>query len=289
MDRMNILVSSNDDYVMPLCVLLQSLFDTNPGSCDVWFLESGLSSDSRAVIDGLAARHGAAVTYVAVGDDEFAGLPTKKYISRETYFRLLAAQLLPASVDRVLWLDADMVVNGPIDGFYRTDFEGAAVVACPHGPAMRETIASDCELLGIDRPEQYFNAGVMLCNLAVWREMDVPGRIAQVAAQPRKMMFPGQDFTNLIFCGRVKTADWRIWNCMIHSVEPHEIPELARTAKIIHFVGSAKPWRFFDIPFADIWRSWYDKSPFADEPLRLTSHAKMRALYERMQSKGKHL
>ena len=282
---MNILVSTNDNYVMPLSVLLTSLFDTNERPMTVYLLWADLSEESRELLKRLVEGRGHALVEVPVGGEEFAGLPTKEYISRETYYRLLAAEVLPAELNRILWLDADMVVNGPIGEFYDSDFEGAAVVACPHGPMMRETILEDCAMVGIERPEQYFNAGVMLCNLAAWREMDIPGAIRELASVPRKLMFPGQDFTNLVFNGRVKTADWRAYNCMIHSVLPDEVPALKETARIIHYVGQAKPWKFEDIPFADVWMSFYEKSPFGSRPLRRTSYAKMRRMYELMQAR----
>lgn len=280
-DKMNILVSTNDQYVMPLTVLLQSLFDNNPGPMTVYFLCSDLSDGGRDFVDRLVSSRGSNVIFLPVGEEAFRGLPTKKYISRETYFRLLAAELLPAEVDRVLWLDADMVVNGPVDDFYHTDFEGAAVVACPHGPAMRPVIDEGCAMIGIEHPEQYFNAGVMLCNLDEWRRMGIPDRIAQIASTPRQMQFPGQDFTNLVFNGRVQTADWRVYNCMVHSVMPEDIPELREVARIIHYVGSAKPWQFVDIPFGDIWVDYYERSPFGGRPLRRTSYARMRAVWEK--------
>ena len=283
---MNILLSTNDGYVMPLTVLMQSLFENNSEPITIYFLWSDLSEQSKAFIGRFAAQHGAEVIFIEVGEDEFRGLPTKKYISRETYFRLLAGELLPADVDRILWLDADMVVNGDISSFYHSDFEGAAVIACPHGSAMRPVILEDCAMIGIEHPEQYFNAGVMLCNLDVWRNMGIPERIAQIASVPRQMKFPGQDFTNLVFNGRVKTADWREYNCMIHSVMPEDIPELKEVAKIIHYVGSVKPWQFTDIPFEDIWTGYYMRSPFANRPLRRTSYAKMKAVWEMSQKRG---
>ena len=286
MDGMNILVSCNDQYMMPLSVLLGSLLENNPGQHVVYFMWADVSEDNRALVERLVEGHGSRVEYVPVGQTEFKGLPTKSYISRETYFRLLAADYLPADVGRILWLDADMAVNGPIDELYQIDFDGASVVACPHGPAMRDTIRENCALLGIEHPEQYFNAGMMLINLDAWRQMDVAGRIAEVLSRPRKMMFPGQDLTNLVFNGSVRTADWRRWNCMTHSIMPADLAELHQEARIIHYVGSAKPWKFTDIPLGDIWMGYYGKSPFAGEPLKRTSYARMRKMYELMQKRG---
>ena len=281
MDGMNILISTNDSYVMPLTVLLESIFENNAGPLTFYFMWSELSEQHHAFFADYVSAHGAELVYVPVGKTEFRDLPTKKYISRETYFRLLAADCLPRNVDRILWLDADMVVNGDIWDLYRTDFQGCSVVACPHGAVMRPTMYENCRELGIRHPEQYFNAGVMLCDLARWRQMDIPKRIADILAEPRKMMFPGQDLTNLIFNGTVRTADWRVYNCMTHSVLPEELPALASTARIIHFAGTAKPRNLTDIPFEEIWKGYYDRSPFASVPLKRTSYTRMKRFYEK--------
>ena len=51
--------------------------------------------------------------------------------SIEIYYRVLAQFLLPQTVDRIMWLDADIVICGTISDFYHQDFEGALVTACP--------------------------------------------------------------------------------------------------------------------------------------------------------------
>ena len=225
---------------------------------------------------------GAKMIWVPVGEKEFKGLPTKSYISRETYFRLLAADYLPESLDRILWLDADMVIDGDLSAFYHTDLTGYSVAACPHGAVMKGTMLENCERIGIEYPEQYFNAGVMLCNLQMWREMGILDRIQQILSVPRQMKFPGQDLTNLLFNGTVKTEDWRIYNCMTHSVLPEELPQLQKMAKIIHYAGTAKPWRFNDLPFADTWMKYYKRTAYGSRPLTRTSYFRMKAMYQKL-------
>ena len=283
METMNVLVSCNDRYVMPLTVLLQSLFDNVKEPVTVWFMWSDISEDNKEFLNGFVSGRGSVLSLLPVGESEFKGYPSKKYISRETYFRLLAAELLPESVKRILWLDADMVINGDITGFYNTDMNGMYVAACPHGAVMKPTMAENCRNIGIKHPEQYFNAGVMLCDLDKWRTMDIPGRIGEIVKTPRKMKFPGQDLTNLIFNGEVKTCDWRKYNCMTHSVLKGEEESLKKEAAIIHYAGFAKPWMFYDIPFADVWMDYYRRCPQTGKKPVRTSYHRMRDIYRKQQ------
>lgn len=270
---------------MPLTVMLESFFTNHiRRECEdtvVYFLLSDLSEQNREFFEQYVAAHGSKIRYLNIGKEEFAGLPVKSYISRETYFRLLASELLPAEEHRVLWIDADTVINGNLKAFYNCDFEGSAVIACPHGELMKPVMIQNCAEIGITVPEQYFNAGVMLCNLDVWRTMKIRERIRGILDEKRSFKFPGQDLTNRIFNGKVKTADWEKYNCMTHSVLPDSIARLEQEAVIIHYVGRAKPWIFHDLPFNDIWDRYYLASPFGEQKLKRMSYSIARRLYER--------
>jgi lipopolysaccharide biosynthesis glycosyltransferase len=183
-----------------------------------------------------------------------------------------------------LWLDADLIITGDILPFYHTDFEGNFAVACSYGEPMRETIRNNCRSLGLADDKKYFNAGVMLCNLEAWRSLDLPSMIAKRLREDRKLRFPGQDLVNLLFYGRVKIADYRYYNSMVHCISGEEDLRFAReNAVIIHFPGEAKPWRFHDLPFSDVWARYHAHSPFGGKPLRRTSYFKLKAAFERAQ------
>ena len=279
---MNILISSNDRYIMPLTVLLQSIFDHCAAPINFYFLMADLSTDNQKHLQEYVEQHQAQITFIPVGDTDFASLPVKNYISRETYFRILADEYLPEKVHKVLWLDADMIVTGDISALYETELGELAVAACPHGAAMQPTILENCKTIGISVPEQYFNAGMMLCNLDAWRKMDIRKRVQDALSVPHTYAFPGQDLTNLVFNGSVITLDWQLYNCMTHSITQENMPYLREHAKIIHFVGPAKPWQFHDLPFADDWMNYYLESPYGGQSLKRTSYFRMKALYERM-------
>lgn len=284
MNRPNILVSANSTYVMPLAVMLTSLFKNNSAQIDVYLLWSELSAADLELLERLVLSHGSRLIPIEINQEVFQGAPTLKYISRETYFRLLAADYLPSAIGRVLWLDADIIVNGDIMPFYNMDFDRNFVVACSYGDPMRETIHKNCQSLGFPDDKTYFNAGVMLCNLEAWRTLDIHAMIANHLSEGRKLQFPGQDLTNLLFHGHVKIVDYKYYNSMIHCICDKEDLRFAHeNAVIIHFPGEAKPWRFHDLPFSDVWAQYHEHCPFGGQPLRRTSYFKLKAAFNRMQ------
>lgn len=284
MSRPNILVSANSAYVMPLAVMLTSLFENNSAQMDVYLLWSDLSDGELTLLEQLTISRGSRLFPIQITAEIFEGAPTLKYISRETYFRLLAADYLPNETDRVLWLDADIIVTGDILPFYNTDFEGNFVTACSYGEPMRETIRQNCQSLGLSEDDKYFNAGVMLCDIEAWRSLDLRAMISDCLREDRKLRFPGQDLTNLLFCGQIKIVDYRYYNSMVHCISGEDDLRFAReNAVIIHFPGEAKPWRFHDLPFSDVWAQYHEHSPLGGQPLRRTSYFKLKAAFARAQ------
>jgi lipopolysaccharide biosynthesis glycosyltransferase len=49
------------------------------------------------------------------------------YISIATYFRLLIPSLLPPILNKVIVLDADILINGPLDSLWATEMAGQPI------------------------------------------------------------------------------------------------------------------------------------------------------------------
>lgn len=281
---MNILLSTNDNYVMPTIVLIESLFKTQTATLYFYILFSDLQNDNVIFMENYVKEHDGNISFIHIDDSLFVHLPTKDYISKETYFRLLAASYLPKEIERVLWLDSDMLVRNDISNLYDMDFSDKAVIACPHGLAMKNEIDIVCKNINLRVRDEYFNAGMMLCNLNKWRQMNIITRINDILRLRITMTFPGQDLTNLVFNGDVKTIDYRIYNCMIHSLDTKELLDYTvKNAKIIHYVGRAKPWNFKDIPFQKEWEETYYQTPYGNQSLKLRSYTEWKKLYERIE------
>ena len=90
-------------------------------------------------------------------------LPLRAHYSIDTYTRLWIADLFPEDVDKVLYLDSDIIVAGDIGALWRTEMGDAVLGAV--------TIPGSTRCAAFDIPESYgyFNSGVLLVNLARWR------------------------------------------------------------------------------------------------------------------------
>jgi lipopolysaccharide biosynthesis glycosyltransferase len=174
--------------------------------------------------------------------------PVSGHASIATYFRLLLPSLLPAELQRVIFIDADTVVTSDLEELWRLPLEGKALAALK---VPFKDVDDDYQ------PGDYFNAGVMLIDLDRWRQADVLRRGGEFArANPQSLRYWDQDVLNHLF-----QADWLPfhdrWNACPHlfglfpgfSLDPNHLTASEQEAiadpAIVHFAGGGwmvKPW-----------------------------------------------
>ena len=244
---MNILLAFNSNYYMPALVLLKSLLVNNQWCREIriYVLYSDLKPGEIQRFSQVAEESGIAkAIFLPVGTDTFQDAPLHlKWISRETYYRLLAQEMLPESVERVLYLDVYMIVMGSLEEFYHQDFEGKLLVACNrYGPGWVDP--KRLEQLTLPRDTIYFNAGTLLYDLAGQRQQIDPNILYEYPVLfYQQLKYGDQDVLNAVFYGLTKFADWRVYNCFdSNTTRQRQEDRVRRSCKIFHYNGRGKPW-----------------------------------------------
>ena len=250
---MNILVTLDRNYLHPLRVMLGSLFFNNPGEFfDVYVIGDGLTEEDLAGLSALCGSCGA-VHPVKVPHALFAQAPVVRYYSRAMYYRLLAAQLLPDSLDRVLYLDPDILVINPVRPLYETPLAGELMAAATH-TGLLSGLSDQVNRLRLSNyeAEGYFNSGVLVMDLAQMRSQVSPEEIFAYAREHEDVLIlPDQDILNGLYGARIKEVDDSRWNYDARKFDRYQLISqgekdmdwvIAHTA-ILHFCGKNKPWR----------------------------------------------
>ena len=244
---MNILLAFNSNYYMPALVLLKSLLVNNQWCREIriYVLYSDLKPGEIRRFSQVAEESGIAkAIFLPVETDTFKDAPLHlKWISRETYYRLLAQEMLPESVERVLYLDVDMIVMGSLEEFYHQDFEGKLLVAC-NRYGLGGVDPKRLEQLTLPRDTIYFNAGTLLYDLAGQRQQIDPNILYEYPVLfYQQLKYGDQDVLNAVFYGLTKFADWRIYNCFDNNItRQRQEDRVRRSCKIFHYNGRGKPW-----------------------------------------------
>ena len=244
---MNILLAFNSNYYMPALVLLKSLLVNNQWCREIriYVLYSDLKPGEIQRFSQVAEESGIAkAIFLPVETDTFKDAPLHlKWISRETYYRLLAQEMLPESVERVLYLDVDMIVMGSLEEFYHQDFEGKLLVAC-NRYGLGGVDPKRLEQLTLPRDTIYFNAGTLLYDLAGQRQQIDPNILYEYPVLfYQQLKYGDQDVLNAVFYGLTKFADWRVYNCFdSNTTRQRQEDRVRRSCKIFHYNGRGKPW-----------------------------------------------
>jgi lipopolysaccharide biosynthesis glycosyltransferase len=187
----------------------------------------------------------------------------------DIWTRLWVAEFFPEEVDRVLYLDSDIVVVGSIAALWNTDL-GGALLGAVDIPGSDRGVG----FLGLPPEDGYFNSGVLLINVEQWRQTRALETIlAYIQEQARRMVFtPDQDALNACFHDRRKPLDYK-WNAVwtfFRAQHPvpltsEEIASVCNDARIIHFNSTVKPWSYFcDHPRKDEYEKYLRLTEWRD-------------------------
>jgi len=249
---MDILVTLNENYLPQLKVMLTSLWLNNPGTgTDIWLLHSAISDKSVSSLSDFCARHGSALHEVKADQSLFANAPSTRQYPPEMYYRLLAGQLLPKVLKRVIYIDPDTLIINSLLPLWETDLQGRIFGACAH--TRTTELANDLSRIRLGT-KKYYNSGVLLIDLEKAREKIVPDELFIYADKHRKeLILPDQDMLNAIFGNEILDLPDIIWNYdarnysayRLHSNGEANCDWVMEHTAILHFCGKEKPWKNF--------------------------------------------
>jgi lipopolysaccharide biosynthesis glycosyltransferase len=263
LQTMVIICATDDNFVQHCCVMLVSLLVNNSG-VTIYVLTEGLRPENEAVISDEVEAKGGTIHFLTVDPaviDRFPMPPGAElaHISRATYYRLLITELLPNDIDKVLYLDCDIVVNKDISQLWQTDLSGYALAA-----VHQVGFGFEAQRLGYPMEYGYFNAGVTLLNLRYFREHNVSQQLMDyIATNYDTIKYHDQDTLNAVlhrYCLHLppqwnmtaniyKPFYWSLCDCQDGRVV-NDYAGDKRNAKahksdpiILHYVSHPKPWQ----------------------------------------------
>jgi lipopolysaccharide biosynthesis glycosyltransferase len=236
----------NSRYALPLLVMLTSLKEHLRPSCDVrlYFVHQGVSEDLLESISRLVETHS-----IVPSPESVAAIPRNSHFPPEAAYPLLLPELLPKTLDRILFLDADLLVLDDLAKLWETSIGERVVGAAPDA-----AIPLCGSPRGVKKPGEwgipedaiYFNCGVMLISLAEWRKREVTRRaLAYLQKIGHQVDFLHQEALNAVLWNDWMPLESR-WNLLGSLAgRPYRLPTSDGWQRpgIVHFAGHFKPWR----------------------------------------------
>lgn len=171
---------------------------------------------------------------------------------RCTLDRLLVPQFCSGRYEKILYLDADMAVQGPLAPLFSLDLEDYGIAASPAGE-LPELLLSERDqekqydqftALGLSEPFGYFNAGCMLIDVDWWNREKIGSRALEfLLNNPDRCPFPDENALNAVLDGQHARLSpvWNMrgWTFLVPGTQKFVKPV------ITHYDGPNKPWKRF--------------------------------------------
>ena len=280
---MNILLSTDNNYVMPTGVLMISIGENNGSDVNYYIMTDDKFSDvSRNSLNRIAERYGNEISFYTITDDMTKDLPfgrpdQPKGVTIATYYRLFISEILPKDVHRIIYLDGDMIVRKTLDGLWNENLDGYAIGAVHD---MHEGYHCKTARLPYNMLEKgYLNAGMLLINLDYWRENNLQDRFMKCVDEHfEKLIFHDQDVLNTTLHGEIKwlSVTYNYQSAFLEKFSKpgrfgnleDEIEKYKRDPAIVHFTAEDKPWKIEVFhTYTKDWRRYYFKSEWRNNHL----------------------
>lgn len=295
-DPIVVACGADEAYAKHITVTLRSILDsTDPNRPLVlYLLDGGMSDSTKSLLTSMCSER-AKVNWLAPELDRVARFPVSEHISAASYLRLLLPELLPVDVERVIYIDSDMIVkrdlsllwDEPLGEFGIAAAQDVAApwidadVAMPNVKAATPFLAAkrpiaNYQPLGLRPAAKYFNAGMLVMNLDLWRREGFAEQVFRCLDEHREhVLWWDQYALNVVFADRWHQLDPR-WNQGSHvfvyptwetsPLSQQVFESVKNDPWIIHFCSPAKPWHadcdhplrheYFEVLDRTPWQGW---------------------------------
>ncbi|GHT21644.1 glucosyltransferase [Planctomycetales bacterium] len=240
--RISIFLTVDVKYYQHACVVMLSVLENNSGEpLDFYILtDKFVPGEGNKILNLQKTFPNCRIKFVTMDDSHFDGLPTKKWLTVQMYYRMMIPELFP-ELDRCLYFDSDVLVLGSLRELWNTDFEDNYCAASEDYATNRFNTALK-ERLGIAPEYTYICSGVLLMNLNKLREENkVPEFFETMRRIAPIQWWPDQDGINVTFMGKIKILDPKYGWCWHDSIERRKTGDYP--PPVISHLTMRKPWR----------------------------------------------
>ena len=249
---MHVLTCTDSRFVIPTGVMLTSLIINNQD--DIinihLIIDASVTDNQKEQLKSEFGRYNnTTLSFYTINVEDI-----KEYlvVKRECfpvsiYYRLLLETIIPSGINKILYLDGDIVVRQNLKELWQTDLANFSV-----GAIINQSISySYWERLEYPKEKGYFNSGVLLINLKYWREHKLALQfIDYIKNNPEKLLYPDQDVLNYVLQDskiflpvryNMQEMFYRINRDYIPCENTEEINAAIFDPYIIHYTAG-KPW-----------------------------------------------
>ncbi|SOB91174.1 lipopolysaccharide biosynthesis glycosyltransferase [Ureibacillus xyleni] len=254
----NIVCSINSVFLQHFCVMAMSVVSNTNHTIHFHIINNDLTNEDKQLVNKVFKKYNyVSVSFYTIEDKLLEDIKIQaEHLTIQALYRLLIPEILPHSINKVIYLDSDLLVNSNIANLYDIDVEDYYIAA------VNEIFEPSTILLKLNSSLDYFNSGVMIINLKKWREDAFLQKCLVFAKNNQdKLLLADQDILNGVLKGEWKRIplEWNlvkgIWIDYQEYCKRYSkvyIDTIIEKPNIIHFTTPSKPWHWLcDHPYKE--------------------------------------
>lgn len=271
---MNVLYACDDKFVKILAVSLRSLYQHN-NEVNVLLLGNSISNQNKKLLEDISEKYSTKKIIIKKSCDieKILSYPLKKDRGSVAQFsRLFFEKSLPASWDKLIYLDCDTIILHSLKELWEQQL-GQAVV----GGVLDAFSYFNYKALGLSEDNILINSGVLLINVCKWRELLIEQKIVSYIKRCKGNIFQGdQGIINSVLSDYICKLPLKynvveylydftykeilIYRKPLKYYSLNEVNEAKSDPVIVHFTTSfatVRPWEGkCNNPFYSLWNSY---------------------------------
>ena len=237
-------------------------------------LPGDFKADSKQKLLSLSNKYPNCKIHIIDMSNRFENCKTSSHITTPTYYRLGLPSILP-DVDKILYLDVDIIVKKDLSELYNTNIENYYVAGVDQPHTSKISLGKEfLQSVGLVSHDEYINAGILLMNLKKMREDDLENKFTQCIAKNKdnkKWRLHDQDIMNEVCFDSIYYLPFK-YNALMHyyNMYSYLVKPIAKevwdnayeNSVIVHFSSKNKPWNDLSLPKSELWWEYAKKTDF---------------------------
>lgn len=237
---LHIAIAFDQNYLQPFYALLSSLLLNRAGTAyHIHLIASGVEQKEREGIRSCIEQNQGAASFYTIDESLVRGFVLLSNWTSTVYYRLFFPFLVPKTIDRLLYLDADTIVLKDLTSLFESDIENF-----PLG-AVYDNYVKIQARLNITEEGEYFNSGVLLFDLKKWREQKISEQAFDyLTRHPQNILFVDQCALNAVLFKNWKKLPLKynvLYSYVPESMSKSEFKKFLADKVIIHYTLH-RPW-----------------------------------------------
>ena len=240
---MHIAISFDHNYLNPFYALISSIFDNNS---DVYIefhciIKDDVTADQLAEINEYIIKNGCVLNQYKVDENLLSQFVISGTWTTAVYYKMFFPLLVPDKVEKLIYLDTDMLVVGNLKSIFEINIDSYAL------GAVYDNYVKNQPEIGIIEENKYFNSGMLLFNVPRWNELKLSEQaIAFLAQYPEKIKFVDQCALNAVCVGhwlKLPVKYNLLYSYIPQDISSKELNEFIKDKIVIHFTLQ-RPWNY---------------------------------------------